>query len=76
MRKKVSRSNERDILSESLIGKSFEDAKKISGFNGFSLKIFNEEINTNKQLGETFAERFGRSELQQGIGERIAPLTQ
>ena len=49
MRKKVSRSNERDILSESLIGKSFEDAKKISGFNGFSLKIFNEEINLNKQ---------------------------
>ena len=48
MRKKVLRSNERDILSESLIGKSFEDAKIISGFNGFSLKIFNEEINTNK----------------------------
>ena len=48
MRKKVLRSNERDILSESLIGKSFEDAKKISGFNGFSLKIFNEEINPSK----------------------------
>ena len=48
MRKKVLRSNERDILSESLIGKSLEDAKKISGFNGFSLKIFNEEINPNK----------------------------
>ena len=49
MRKKVLRSNERDILSESLIGKSFEDAKKISGFNGFYLKIFSEEINPNKQ---------------------------
>jgi hypothetical protein len=49
MRKKVLRSNERNILSESLIGKSFEDAKKISGFNGFSLKILNEEINLNKQ---------------------------
>ena len=49
MRKKVLRSNERDILSESLIGKSFEDGKKISGFNGFSLKIFNEEINLNEQ---------------------------
>jgi len=48
MKKKVLRSNERDILSEFLIGKSFEDAKKICGFNGFSLKIFNEEINQNK----------------------------
>ena len=49
MRKKVLRSNERDILAEFLIGKSFEDAKKISGFNGFSLRIFNEEVNLNKQ---------------------------
>ena len=48
MRKKVLRSNERDILSESLTGKSFENAKKICGFNGFSLEIFNEEINPNK----------------------------
>jgi hypothetical protein len=55
MRKKVLRSNERDILSESLIGKSFEDAKKISGFNGFSLKIFNEEINPNKNYDTIYA---------------------
>jgi hypothetical protein len=42
IRKKI-RNNERGLICESLLGKNFEDAKKISGYNGFRVEVFDDD---------------------------------
>lgn len=42
MYKKKIRNYERGLICESLLGKNLEDARKISGFSGFKIEIFDE----------------------------------
>lgn len=42
IRKKI-RNNERSLICESLLGKNFEDVKKISGYNGFRVEVFDDD---------------------------------
>ena len=40
---RIKRANENQIILESLIGKSLEQAKELAGFNGFSIRITRED---------------------------------
>jgi len=42
VRKKI-QNNERGLICESLLGKSFDDAKIISGYNGFRVEEFDDD---------------------------------
>ena len=61
MRKKTQRINGNDLILESLIGKSLNEAKQLAGFNGFAIRVTRED-STNYKV--TMDLRFDRINLQ------------
>ena len=61
MSKKVKRINGNNLILESLIGKSLNEATQIAGFNGFSIRVTRED-STNYII--TMDLRFDRINLQ------------
>jgi len=61
MRKKTQRINGNDLILESLIGKSLNEANQLAGFNGFAIRVTRED-STNYMV--TMDLRFDRINLQ------------
>lgn len=61
MRKKTQRINGNDLILESLIGKSLNEATQLAGFNGFAIRVTRED-STNYMV--TMDLRFDRINLQ------------
>lgn len=61
MRKKIKRINGNDLILESLIGKSLNEATQLAGFNGFAIRVSRED-STNYL--DTMNLRFDRINLQ------------
>ena len=61
MRKKTQRINGNDLILESLIGKSLNEANQLAGFNGFAIRVTRED-STNYTV--TMDLRFDRINLQ------------
>ena len=66
MRKKTQRINGNDLILESLIGKSLNEATQLAGFNGFAIRVTRED-STNYMV--TMDLRFDRInlELDEGV---------
>ena len=66
MRKKTQRINGNDLILESLIGKSLNEANQLAGFNGFAIRVTRED-STNYMV--TMDLRFDRInlELDEGV---------
>ena len=43
MEKKVTRINGNELLINSIVGKTIEDAKELAGFNGFAIRTVRED---------------------------------
>jgi len=61
MKKKIKRINGNDLILESLIGKSLNEATQLAGFNGFAIRVTRED-STNYL--DTMNLRFDRINLQ------------
>lgn len=61
MKKKIKRINGNDLILQSLIGKSLNEATQIAGFNGFAIRVTRED-STNYL--DTMSLRFDRINLQ------------
>lgn len=61
MRKKTQRINEIDVLLESLNGNPLEQARKIAGFNGYSIRVIRED---NTDYTVSLDRRFDRINVE------------